>query len=224
MPSPDTFWLQRVIWIFDRRTSATVVGVAVFTASLLGLVWTVAEAAGVKGSVPLAILLIFFCALGATLVSLVASPLRWFILFRAIRDYVGIHLLRELTTEKVLVGIGPGGAIAVGMVAKAVRDLGYEPPSVLVFDMRYEAKGKNPSIGTLWPKEHLIDKSRVWIIHANVSSGRSLQALRERFSLENCPVFAFVVSEHVAVRESIAHYMVVGNRNVLPWITEQPPP
>ncbi|WP_155353209.1 hypothetical protein [Acrocarpospora macrocephala] len=138
------------------------------------------------------------------------------------RDYVHTRLLRELTAEKVLVGIGPGGAIAVGMVAKAIRDLGYEPPSVLVFDMRYETRGKNPRIGALWPESYQLDGNRCWIIQGNVSSGRSLQELRERFSLADCPVFAFVVSEHVAVRENIAAYMAIGSRNVLPWITEQP--
>jgi hypothetical protein len=224
MSPPGTFWLQRIIWIFDRRRSATAVGAAVLAGSLVGLVWTVAEAAGVKGSVPLAVLLIFFCGLGAALVSIVAGPLRWFILFKAIRDYVRSYLLPDLTAEKILVGIGPGGAIAVGMVAKAIRDLGCEPPSVLVFDMRYEARGSNPQIGALWPQDHLIDTSRCWIIQGNISSGRSLQELQERFSLKNCPIFAFVVSEHVAVRENVTHYMAVGSRNVLPWITEQPHP
>ncbi len=108
------------------------------------------------------------------------------------------------------------------MVAKAVRDLGYEPPSVLVFDMRYENRGSNPRVGALWPEDYRLDSSRCWIIQGNVSSGRSLQELRERLSLGDCPVFAFVVSEHVAIRENVAHYMAIGSRNVLPWITEQP--
>ena len=132
MSSPGVPWLQKIIWIFDRHRSATAIGTVVFAGSLIGLVWTVADAAGIKGSVPLAIILIFSCGLGAMLVSVVAGPLRWFILFRAIRDYVRIHLLRDLTAEKILIGIGPGGAIAVGMVAKAIRDLGCDPPSVLV--------------------------------------------------------------------------------------------
>jgi hypothetical protein len=223
MSSSDRFWLQRIMWIFDRRRSATLVGGAIFAGSLLGLLWTVAEAAGVRGSVPLAVLLIISCGSGAAIISIVAGPLRWYILFRAVRDYVRLHLLHDLTAEKVLVGIGPGGAIAVGMVAKAIRDLGCQPPSVLVFDMRYEAKGSNPKIGALWPQDQRLDKSRCWIIQGNVSSGRSLHELQERFSLKDCPVFAFVVSEHVALRENIAHYMVVGTRNVLPWTTEQPP-
>jgi hypothetical protein len=149
------------------------------------LVWTVADAAGIKGSVPLAIILIFSCGLGAMLVSVVAGPLRWFILFRAIRNYVRIHLLRDLTAEKILIGIGPGGAIAVGMVAKAIRDLGCDPPSVLVFDMRYETRGSNPRVGALWPDNYQLDSSRCWIIQGNVSSGRSLQELQERLSLKD---------------------------------------
>jgi hypothetical protein len=211
------------MWIFDRRKPAKLVGGVISAGTLLGLTWTVAEAAGVRGSTPLAILLIITCGSGVAIMSVVAGPLRWYILFRAVRDYVRLHLLRDLTPEKILVGIGPGGAIAVGMVAKAIRDLGCQPPSVLVVDMRYEAKGNNPNVGALWHQDQGFNNSQCWIIQGNVSSGRSLHELQVRFSLKDCPVFAFVVSEHVALRENIAHYMVVGTRDVLPWTTEQPP-
>lgn len=216
------FWFQRIIWIFDRRAPATIIAAGVLAISLIGQVWTLMAASGVRGSLPLALGLVASATLSAALVLALAGPLHWYLLLRAVKSYVRRFLLRELTTDKILVGIGPGGALAVGVVAKAIRDLGFTPPSVLIFDMRYEVRGHNPTIGSLWPEGWEPDASRCWIIQGNVSGGRSLEELRRRFSLHDCPVFAFVVSEQAPVREKIDHYMAVGSRSAIPWATERP--
>lgn len=132
------------------------------------------------------------------------------------------HLVTTLTDDKVLVGIGPGGAIAVGMVANAIRVLGYEPPSVIVVDHRYEVLGSVPRIATLVPSDFRLPAEKCWIIQGHIGTGRSLQKLKEQLSLERAHVLAFVISSAAELREKVDVALMVGSRNVLPWPPAMP--
>jgi len=190
--------------------------------AIYGGFWALLNSYGVQGS-PF-IFIMIFCVSALIIIVLVifSRILRWTILFYASKDYIQKHLLNEITEDKILVGIGPGGAIAIGIVAKAIRDLGRAPPSIVAFDMRYKDLGANPLVGDLWPQDCSLPADKCWIIQGNVSSGRSLQTLRDRFPfLNHAKVFAFVISDHVLSRENIDHFMAIGTRNILPWKIEK---
>ncbi len=218
----NNFWLQKIIWIFDNQTPVSIWVGILLVLSILGGIWTLLEAAGVQGSPILLTGLFLVSAFSVMGLLMLSRPLRWAILSRACKDYIQKYLLDELTPDKILVGIGPGGALAIGIVAKAIRDLGRTPPSIIAFDMRYKDRGTNPSVGNLWPPDYSLPAERCWIIQGNVSGGRSLQTLRNRFSLHQVKVFAFVISELAPIREKIDHFMAIGTRNILPWSTERP--
>ncbi len=217
----NNFWLQKIIWIYDYQTPVSILAGIALVLSILGEIWTLLEVSGVRGSPTLLIGLLLVSAISVAGFIMISHPLRWAILFRASKDYIQKYLLDELTPDKILVGIGPGGAIVIGIVAKAIRDLGRTPPSIIAFDLRYKELGDNPSIGDLWPNNYSLPSEKCWIIQGNVSSGRSLQALRDRVALHQAKVFAFVISEHVLYREKIDHFMAIGTRNILPWATEK---
>lgn len=217
----NNFWLQKIIWIYDYQTPVSILAGIGLGLSILGGIWTLLDASGVQGS-PILLIGLFLVSVFSVLGLIMFSrPLRWAILFRASKDYVQKYLLDELTPDKILVGLGPGGAIVIGIVAKAIRDLGRTPPSIIAFDMKYKDVGANPSVGDLWPQDYSLPAERCWIIQGNVSSGRSLQTLRDRFTLHQAKVFAFVISDHVLNREKIDHFMAIGTRNILPWDTEK---
>jgi hypothetical protein len=195
---------------------------------LLGLgvverLWSFMEAGGAAGSPALLAALFGITALTMGLALMLAKPLRWPLLHFAVRSYVRENLLQELSQPNtVLVGIGPGGAIAVGLVAKVLRELGIDPPPIVVFDMAYTQKGADPEIGVHWPVLPQLGSSNCWIIQGNVNSGRSLQKLQRQFQLQNAHIFAFVISDAAKLRENIKHFMAVGTRDILPWPTERP--
>lgn len=217
----NDFWLQNILWIYDYGRGVSILAWVVLGLSIFGGIWTVAEASGLQGSPVILAGLLLVSAISVGGLAMLSRALRWTILFRAIKDFSQKYLLNDLTSNEVLVGIGPGGAIAVGMVAKAIRELGRTPPSIIAFDMRFEELGAEPAFGELWPSNLQLPANNCWIIQGNVSSGRSLQKLRDKFSLQQSKVFAFVISDHVLNREKIDFFMAVGTRNILPWSTEK---
>ncbi|MCZ7567041.1 MAG: hypothetical protein M5U01_00380 [Ardenticatenaceae bacterium] len=214
-------WLQNLIWLYDYMSPPGIIGYGLIVASVPTTVWNFLEPAGVTGSPLLLLGLILLGIVLALSVALIASLLKWWLLFEAIKSYIKKYLLRRLTDKEILLGIGPGGAIAVGMVAKAIRVLGYEPPSVVVIDHHYDRIGADPSIGTLIAPELKLPKERCWIVQGHIGSGRSLRVFRERLNLQDVPVFAFVVSKEAAAREKIDAALAVGSRSILPWPTEE---
>lgn len=214
-------WLQKLVWLYDYKSPLGIIGYGLIVASVPTVVWNFLEPAGMIGSPMLLLGLIVLGIVVALGVGLIASLLKWWLLFEAIKSYIEKHLLRKLTDKEVLLGIGPGGAIAVGMVAKAIRVLGYEPPSVIVIDHHYGHIGADPSIGALLSSDLNLPKERCWIVQGHIGSGRSLRVLRERLNLQDVPVFAFVVSQEATAREKIDAALVVGSRTILPWPTEE---
>ena len=156
--------LDKIKWIFrhPRMTTFTVGFVTV--AWLIGFIWTLGEAAGVAGSPKLLGIITVAAFLAVSLGYAFVRSLQWTLLFGAVKTYVRENLLGKFTKDTILIGIGPGGAIAVGMVAKAVRSLGATPPLCLVIDLKYVEKGSNPIIGTLVPGNLCLPPDRCFII------------------------------------------------------------
>lgn len=216
-------WLQHFIWLYDYQSPKTILNYFLLAASVPTVFWSYLEIVGTEGSTDLFIKLVILGMTFALLVALITYFLKWWLLFHALKGYIKKYLLRKLTEEKILLGIGPGGAIAVGMVAKAIRVLNYEPPSVIVIDHRYEFRGEDPSIGKLLSLDKSIPKERYWIIQGHIGTGNSLRVFKNKFDLEEVPVFAFVVSPEANIRENFYATLAIGTRAVLPWPTEKAP-
>lgn len=88
--------------------------------------------------------------------------------------------------------------------------------------MRYVKKDDDPVIGATIGDNFNLDKDNCFIIQGNVNTGNSLRRLREKYGLEESPVFAFVISEGAEKRHDIKYNMMVGHRSILPWETEAP--
>lgn len=212
-------WLQRLVWLYDYDTPRGWLAYAAIASSAAGAGWGILEASGVPGSPKVAAGLIILGILAALLTFLFLSLFRWPLLAAAIKSYVFTHLSNRIDHTTVLVGIGPGGAIAAGLVAKAFRALHREPPSVVIVDHRYDKLGADPTIAKLGVPD--LSHSNCWIIQGHIGTGRSLNLLRHKLNLQNAPVFAFVVSPEALHRERIDALLVVGTRRILPWPTEK---
>jgi len=216
--------LCKLAWVYRLPKSISFLSVAIAALSIFGIFWNILEASGVSGSPSLSIGLLLGIMFLLSSGVFFAHFMHWTLLFLAIRSYVDRHLKQTLSRKDlVLLGIGPGGALSVGMVAKALRSLHIEPPSCLVLDMRYKKKGEDPLIGETYPGELKVSKDNCFLIHGNVNTGRSLRCFRNKYGLEECPIFAFVVSEGASKTENITYTMMVGDRSILPWKTEAVP-
>ncbi|MBK9340801.1 MAG: hypothetical protein IPN04_09460 [Rhodoferax sp.] len=146
------WWLDFASHLLDWKTPRGFAGVILLLVPLYAGVWTIRESSGTAGSigVVLEILATSAAILGASLLG--AKLLRWPILYRAVYKYTEL-LLREQTIREttVLVGEGAGGALAVGMVSKAIQELGYPVPLSIVIDCEFIDQPK-PTVGVLSPK------------------------------------------------------------------------
>lgn len=216
--------LCRLAWIYRLPRSISIIMGVVACFSIFGSFWNLLEASGVGGSPSLSIALLLGIIFVVSIGVFLARCMHWTLLFWAVKSYVDQHLKQVLSKEgMILLGIGPGGALSVGMVAKALRNLRMDPPSCLVLDMRYVEKGKDPEIGKIIPADMKLPKDKCFIVQGNVNTGRSLRRFREQYGLKECPVFAFVVSEGAKNTEDLKHIMMVGHRSILPWETEAAP-
>jgi len=154
---------------------------------------------------------------------LVAKSFRWTLLYAAIKKYVRHSIIPTLKPSTILIGEGAGGALAVGMVSKAIQELGHRVPLSLVIDCEYTGPG-DPRVGMLLPTDLSLVAGDCLIIGSYAGTGRSLRVLKEKYRLQNTPVFCFVISRSLVDRERIEHYLIVGTRSIIPWPRSVPHP
>ena len=205
-----------------RKTPASLIGSAVLVGSVFTISWTLFESAGIRGSARILIGLVAasVACVGAFVV--VSRFLRWTFLFAALKDYIRRnHLNNLISADTVLVGAGAGGALAVGMVSKALQELGHPVPHSFVIDCQYRGE-KMPQTGTLLPPGFSLSQRSVFIIHSYLGTARSLDCVKEALGIKDAPVFSFVISEALVGREDIDHYLLVGERAIVPWGKSSP--
>jgi hypothetical protein len=210
------WWLKSAAWILDLGAPRWAAGLAMLAFSVFSALWTIREASGGVGSPVVAFALASVATAVAATVTLGAQVLRWPLLAAGVKSYVRRYLVgKVIGPETVLVGAGAGGALAVGLVSKALQDLGHPVPLSLVVDFEYPAE--EPVVGTLLPESYRLTQEDCLIVQSYVGTGRTLRRLRARLGLANVPVFSLVVSDGLSDREEIDHALIVGNRSILPW-------
>lgn len=145
---------------------------------------------------------------------------RWPLLFAAVRSAVATALPSSWFDEHtVLVGIGGGGCIAAGLVAKSLLMLGSRSvPTILAFDVDYIGDDATPRVSAwLSPGIAFSQATKPVLIAGWVGSGESVRLVRERLGLStDCRCFALVVSGEQR-DPCIRHYLVEGAHGLLPW-------
>jgi hypothetical protein len=215
-------WIQFVAKLLAYEGPASLVGVLMLAASLFSLSWTLLESAGISGSGRILVALAAASAAVAGVVIILFRFFRWTFLFAAVKDYIRRnHLSAQISADTVLVGGGAGGALAVGMVSKALQELGHAVPHSFVIDCQYRGE-HDPQTGILLPPGFTLSRTNVFVVHSYLGTGRSLDCIKEVLGLNTVPVFSFVISEALVGREDIAHYLVVGERAIIPWSKASP--
>lgn len=211
-------WIKFVNKLLANEVPTSLVGIALLVGSIFNLVWTALQSAGVGGSSRVFFILSTASIALVSVIIIVFRFFRWTFLFAGVKEYIRRNRLYEkISADTVLLGAGAGGALAVGMVSKALQELGHPIPHTFVIDCQYRKCDHNPQTGTLLPPKFKLSAQSVFIIHSYLGTGRSLDCVRERLENKNVPVFSFVISEALVGREDIEHYLVVGERAIIPW-------
>ncbi len=219
----DVPWVQFVAKLLSRKLSVSLTGMLFFVASAFSILWMLFESAGIRGSLRICFFLLMASVLAALAVTIVLRFLRWKLLFASVKAYIRRNELnKQMSEDTVLVGAGAGGALAVGMVSKALQELGNVVPHSFVIDCQYRGKQEAPKTGLLLPDSFTLSGRNVFIIHSYLGTGQSLKCVREVLGINDAPVFSFVISEALVDREDIGHYLVVGERAIIPWKKSSP--
>lgn len=135
---------------------------------------------------------------------------------------------KAIKDDTILVGAGAGGALAVGMVSKALQELGHLVPKSIVMDCEYISYDGwisiYPETATLFPEGLNLPDERCLIVHSYLGTGRSLKMVRTKCNLEKAPVFSFVVSKALQMREKVNYHIIIGDRELIPWPRSEPHP
>jgi len=212
----NLWWLELVSYLFEWNKPRGIAGCMLLAATAYSGLWLANESTGTVGSKELAFEM---AAMAATIVGaavLAAKLFRWPILYRAVKLYSQEHLLTEIKENTVLVGEGAGGALAVGMLSKALQELNHWVPRSIVVDCEYTDR-PYPQVAHLLPATYRIPADDILIVASNAGTGGSIRALKEQLGLEKAKVFCFIVQEELIGREKIDHYLHVGSRSILPW-------
>lgn len=189
--------------------------------SIFGVLWALIEPFGLQSSWQLGISIFLVSVSIFFLLIFVCKVIAWKLLLRSVRQYIENHLFGHIINENtILVSGGAGGCLAVGIVAKALQDLGKKVPKTFCIDIEYAEDRLNPQICEIFeeiPKIKADLKQNVLIVHSYIGTGRSLEVLRKALGLEEAPVFSFVISNAVFEREKVDHFLIRGTRSIIPW-------
>lgn len=158
-------------------------------------------------------------------------PLRWHLIYRKLRQQLD-WFRTENNRHRVLVGIGPGGAILTGMIAKLVGEaerkadrMGKEPLSV-VLDRVYERDEYNEiraSISTVARIEmQPAPKKQVILVTPEVHEDKTLLAACETLDAMDIGYSIFAFLWNPAKRDILPEHdrLVIlesNSRGILPW-------
>jgi len=160
------------------------------------------------------------------LVVFVFRPLRWHLIYGALKGE--LRWFKE-KKARILVGVGPGGAIVAGMVAKLMGEQDGAEPEIVVIDRVYsmEEFGEiRVSVETAVERLKLkAGDVGVVVVTSEVHSGDTIKEVCKNLralaieGLMNPPVFAFLWSTRPSRKpESIDRFVLrTDQRGILPW-------
>lgn len=209
--------LQVMSWFLGDKLPKTLLNIMILSVTIFGTIWTIVDAMGYQGSPKIVAVLFVIIILVIGTISGILWGLRWALLYPAIKSYVRDNLFgKDIKENTILFSSGTGGAIALGMVSKAVQEIGYPSPKTLLVDITYKENG-TAEVGNLLPADFNLSGFSVIFITSYIGTGSALHTTLNRLKIENAPVFSIVVSEAAKDRENIKHYLITGSRKIIPW-------
>ncbi|MEQ1945647.1 MAG: hypothetical protein ABL995_00555 [Bryobacteraceae bacterium] len=215
-------WVNNLLSLQDGAAWFTVI------LGITGAVWSIAGTFEIPKTTPM------YLARATAIVVLSASVLllrffRWSLISWGIR-----HDLEWFRKKKpyLLVGIGPGGAIVAGMIAKHLADSMDHEPFVFVINRKFSVDDSHTeSVAALSSDSHEIRELDEWARSANpggsvvlvaseTKTGDTLTLVRKQL-----PKLSGPVVEYVFLFRPIGHLQEVGHctikslhRGILPWM------
>ena len=188
-------------------------------ASILGLLWTFAEAAGARGS------LITFIVLSLTSVLPVAAlrlrSVRWAVVPLVLRS--NIRRVAKLTPE-VIIGIGPGGAIVSGIIAKLLLDRTGAEPRVYVIDRTFKWEGKvlevalSVALSGEGSSSSNVEGKQVLLATSEVHTGRTMKKASEHLDGLRVDHKTFTLICSPSTGFDLDYFVIRSDkRGLLPW-------
>ncbi len=211
-------WFQIMAWWMEKDIPRSTIAILFLALSISGQAWSLLEAGGVKGYPSLPILLIITSSFAVGLLLLLARAFRWTALFIATKQYLRSAILLDYdgVPPTVLIGAGGGSGIALGMVAKALKDLKLPEPETILLDGYYNTE-KKPVIGERMAEDIPLEGASVLLVLSWIGTGAWLDKLRERSDLRDFRVFSFGLSKPAKGRKDVDYYLYCGERDILPW-------
>ncbi|MFY0564073.1 hypothetical protein ACN28E_09505 [Archangium lansingense] len=189
----------------------------IISASILAVFGTthqLYEATGGTNSLKSGIILLAASTLIVVAIYGLLLPLRWALIFSSLKS-----LLRNnpgiVTPKTVIVGAGPGSALAIGMLLKALQDLKRPTPRVILMGLEYSQTTGEPVILHPPLSPPALTESDTLFVFSHIGTGSALQALRTTLNLKTSPVLAFVVNP--VARIKCNYSLATGDHTLLPW-------
>ncbi|MHB1095580.1 MAG: hypothetical protein ACYC3F_05355 [Gemmatimonadaceae bacterium] len=162
-------------------------------------------------------------SLALPLFVLLLRPLRWHLVYRSLRDEVGWFRHND---ARILVGVGPGGAIIAGMIAKLMAEVDGKEPAIDVVDRVYSVDEYSQVQVSVKNAESRLnaDHGRVGVIivtseiHGGGTIIKVCDALRQH-NIE-APVFSFLWSTQSSrlPKHGVDRFVIrADQRGLLPW-------
>ncbi len=199
---------------------ATASSAFVITASVFGVLWGLASAAGVEGG-PTTVIITLLLSVLPTIAVLGLRPVRWTLLAWLLQT--NIDRLVQFGPDLVI-GLGPGGAIIAGMIAKMLAAKRGEEPLVYVVNRTFKWEGKRLDVSLVealpgaTSVTGAITGKRVLLVTPEVHTGGTIKKASEylsqlgidhrTFCLIRSPSSVFAVD--ISVLDS-------DKRGLLPW-------
>jgi hypothetical protein len=130
--------------------------------------------------------------------------------------------------EQVIIGVGPGGAIVAGIIAKEIGLHTGREPTLIVFDRVFHCDGPTigVSLGAVRVSGMSIDLSSINILLATseINSGNTMSVVHKELigagaSPESIRTFAFVINDK-SIFSCDRHVVCSSGRDILPWLDD----
>lgn len=201
--------------LHDTMSVLVFLGVALST---FGVLTGVIGVAGVVGSpAVLALLVAASLALAGSL--LLVRLVRWNLVSVGIRgdlDWIISH------NPSLIIGVGPGGAIIAGMIAKQLAIRVKREPPVFVIDRVFRKAGRALSVQVSKTGQINVDligqAGRVLLVTSEVHSGNTMRLVSQELDEAGVThdTFSFLVSPHSSFAVD-RHILRSDHRGILPW-------
>ncbi len=224
-------WISLYQWAAKRWTwpiQWRVIPVVALSVAVLQPAWTLLEVAGIEGSPRMLFTFLGSVAVRTFPIYVLTRPaMRWALLYAAVDQYIKKQYTPNAKVPRYILNSGNGGAIAAGMVAKAIgrhastKDCSREP-SVFVLDL-FTRPPQKPDIGTRCEKVE-VDLEESLIVVSFVDAGRVLRAILKRFGANaSTKVFSLLIDDSGEKWETcVVEYLAKGKPSFLPfWYREK---